>query len=282
MPPVSQSSLILVTGASGFLAVHVVKSLLRRGHRVRGTVRSAPKGEYLRDLFDPEFPGKFEYVIVKDIAQARAFDDAVKDVDGIAHTASPVVFSGPEDPPESLIKPAVAGTVGLLNSAQKFGSNVQRVVLTSSYAALLEPHDGPYEYSENDWNEYSIAEAYKAGPHAGVHKYRASKSLAERSFWNFISEQKPQFDGVSANPPFIYGPLLHEISSIDQLNLSTKLLWDKFAHELPEGELTAYAGNFIDVRDAAEVHADALEKAEAAGHRLVVSAGSVCHQDFCE
>lgn len=36
------------------------------GYKVRGTVRSADKGEYLRNLY--KGVGEFEYVIVEDIA----------------------------------------------------------------------------------------------------------------------------------------------------------------------------------------------------------------------
>jgi nucleoside-diphosphate-sugar epimerase len=65
MPSVS-SGKILVTGASGFIAVWVVKSLLEAGFSVRGTVRSEGKGEYLKKAFE-KYGEKIEYVIVEDI-----------------------------------------------------------------------------------------------------------------------------------------------------------------------------------------------------------------------
>jgi nucleoside-diphosphate-sugar epimerase len=37
---ITDDDLILVTGASGFIACHIVKQLLEKGYRVRGTVRS--------------------------------------------------------------------------------------------------------------------------------------------------------------------------------------------------------------------------------------------------
>lgn len=53
-----------MTGASGFIGAHTVKTFLDEGYSVRGTVRSTEKGEYLKDLFK----GKpFEYAIVEDI-----------------------------------------------------------------------------------------------------------------------------------------------------------------------------------------------------------------------
>ena len=53
----------MVTGASGFIASWIVKCLLEKGYSVRGTVRSAAKGDYLVSLFS----GKpFSYVIIPD------------------------------------------------------------------------------------------------------------------------------------------------------------------------------------------------------------------------
>jgi nucleoside-diphosphate-sugar epimerase len=69
MPSVS-SGKILVTGASGFIAIWVVKSLLEAGFSVVGTVRSENKGEYLKKTFE-KYGGKFEYVIVEDIEKVK-------------------------------------------------------------------------------------------------------------------------------------------------------------------------------------------------------------------
>ena len=59
---------VLVTGASGFFAAWVVKTLLEQGYYVRGTVRSTSKGDYLARLF-VDHADRFEYVIVEDMAK---------------------------------------------------------------------------------------------------------------------------------------------------------------------------------------------------------------------
>ena len=41
---------VLVTGASGYLGTHVVKTLLEAGHKVRGTVRSVKDEKKVRHL----------------------------------------------------------------------------------------------------------------------------------------------------------------------------------------------------------------------------------------
>lgn len=89
MPAIGPNSLVVVTGASGFLAVHCVHQLLERGHRVRATVRSDEKGQYLAQLFDKRHPGKFSFVIAEDLEHPGVFDEAVRDADAVLHTASP-------------------------------------------------------------------------------------------------------------------------------------------------------------------------------------------------
>lgn len=98
---------------------------------MRGSVRSAEKGEYLKALYAKEGLTSFEYVLVPDVEVEGAFDEAVKGIDGIEHTASPFHFNCTE--PDQLIKPAVQGTLGIMRSALK-EPKVQRIVITSSFA----------------------------------------------------------------------------------------------------------------------------------------------------
>lgn len=55
---------------NGFIAVWVVRTLLEKGFAVRGTVRSAAKGEHLKKTF-ASYGDKFEIVVVGDIAKVR-------------------------------------------------------------------------------------------------------------------------------------------------------------------------------------------------------------------
>ena len=40
--------------------------------------------------------------------------------------------------------------------------------------------------------------------------------------------EKPTFDLVVINPPMVYGPLRHSVSSIEDLNLSNTLIYKSF------------------------------------------------------
>ena len=94
MPPVAAPAKVLVSGANGFIAVWVVKDLLDAGYTVRGTVRSEAKGSHLLKTFKSAVDaGKLELIVVPDITEPGAFNEAVKGVDAIEHTASPFHFN---------------------------------------------------------------------------------------------------------------------------------------------------------------------------------------------
>jgi len=76
-----QGSLVLVTGATGYVASILVEQLLAHGYRVRGTVRDvkSDKASWMPGHFEKRYgPGKFEMVEVPDLAVKGSLDDAVK------------------------------------------------------------------------------------------------------------------------------------------------------------------------------------------------------------
>jgi NAD(P)-dependent dehydrogenase (short-subunit alcohol dehydrogenase family) len=79
-----QSDLVLVTGANGFIAQHVVDQLLAlpAGPRVRATVRSDGTAKQIASFYadNPLAKGRLEVVVIPDIAKPGAFNDAVKSV----------------------------------------------------------------------------------------------------------------------------------------------------------------------------------------------------------
>ena len=283
MPAIAKGSKVLVTGANGYIAIWVVRTLLEAGYAVRGTVRSQDKGAYLTDKFKA-FGDKFEFVIVKDIAEDNAFDEAVKGVDAVAHTASPFHFDA-EDP-QVLIRPAVKGTTGILHSIIKNGSAVKRVIVLSSCAAVSELHRDKI-FDENDWNEQSIIDVNEQGPKTfAPTKYRASKTLAEKAAWEIYNQHKGKvsWDLTVLNPPFVFGPTLHDVPSPSALNTSSKQMYNAI---LVEGSFTPEAlatqgSSYVDVRDLAEAHVRSFEREEAGGERIIISARTYVWQDFVD
>lgn len=153
--------------------------------------------------------------------QAGAFDEAVKGMDAIEHTASPYHFKAGD--PDELIVPALHGTTRVLESVLAHGTNVKRVVITSSVAAVLETQGTPRVFTEADWNEGSVVEVREKGVHASqAGKYRASKTLAEKAAWDFVEKNKGSisWDLVVLNPPMVFGPAIHEVGAPEALNES--------------------------------------------------------------
>ncbi len=72
-----ESELVLVSGASGYIAGFIIKQLLEKGYHVRGTVRGLPndkKYDYLRALA----PSKDALELVQaDLTSPKNWDNAV-------------------------------------------------------------------------------------------------------------------------------------------------------------------------------------------------------------
>ncbi|KAJ7635936.1 NAD-P-binding protein [Mycena rosella] len=276
--PAITSGKVLVSGANGYIAVWVVRTLLEEGFSVRGAVRSAEKGKHLSELFAP-YGDKFELAIVPDITAPGAFDEAVQGVDAIEHTASPFHFQA--DDPAELLEPAIKGTVGILESARKYGKDVKRVVVTSSCAAVMNISTEPQVLSELDWNDQAVKEVEERGRAASAGaKYRTSKTLAERAAWDFVKTHKAEigWDLSVLNPPLVLGPILHAIASPTALNTSTRMMYDAFT--TPDG--AAGGGCWIDVRDLALAHVRALQRAAAGGERIIIAVGAFAWQDWLD
>ena len=85
-PLVAPGSKILVTGANGFIAIYVVQRLLQDGYSVRGTVRSASKGDHLKKVFS-EYGDKLELVVVDDFTKVRHRISSFQAIDAIKSTS---------------------------------------------------------------------------------------------------------------------------------------------------------------------------------------------------
>ncbi|KAG8853840.1 methylglyoxal reductase (NADPH-dependent) gre2 [Tulasnella sp. 330] len=284
MAPVSAPAKILVTGASGFIAVWVCKTLLDQGYQVVGTVRSSSKGEYLQNLFEKDGYGKdkFSFVIVEDMEKKGAFDQVVVGVDAVEHTASP--FHIQADDPQELIRPALKGTIGILESIKKNAPGIKRVVITSSTASIVH-EKASRTFDDTDWNVTSPNEVEQKGKNASQwHKYRASKVLAERAAWEFLKDNKDSiaFDLVTICPPLVWGPIIHEVKSIDALNTSIADFRKYMQPGKTEEDLLAHSGCWVDVRDVALIHALSLSNEKAGGERFLTSSGSFTYQDVLD
>lgn len=210
--------LVLLTGCTGFLGYIILTELLKRGYRVRAAVRSQTKAE--RVLAGPSIKAlaptgeQLSFVTVPDMTASGAYDDAVRGVTYIIHAASPIPTFGDGEPPaqdqleEALVKQALKGALGMLESAHvKAGGSVRRVVMTSSTVAVapFEVQIGQGTEPDRVWtSEDRIPVA--PGPYGfEFQAYAAGKAAVLNASEEFVHTRGTAFDLVSMTPSWIFG-----------------------------------------------------------------------------
>lgn len=250
---------VLVTGGSGFVGAHCVLALLEAGYSVRTTIRSPQRAADVRSQLAaggiPDAGDRLEFAVA-DLLDDAGWAEAVEGCRFVLHVASPFPMTEPKDPDE-LIRPAREGALRVLRAARDAG--VERVVLTSSYAAIGYGHAPTRQpFTEVDWTELDSGRPISA--------YVRSKTLAEHAAWDFMAKEGGDMQLATINPVGILGPVLGpDYSSSVAL---VKAVREGRLPRLPD----VYFG-VVDVRDVAGLHLLAMTKPEAAGERFLATAG---------
>lgn len=257
---------VLVTGTTGLIGAHVLDELLQRGHRVRGVTRSAAKAEQMLQARS-QYRNRLDFVTIEDLLSPDAFKEAVKEIDGIIHCASPVDYSV-TDVEEGLLKPAIGITKSIIQAAAS-APKIRRIVITSSFGAVFDASQGTrvgYTYTSADWSPVTFEEAKTSGPVVG---YRGAKKYAELAAWDYVREHKPHFDIAIICPTLVFGPVAHPLARMSDINESNAGVWAiASGKDIP----TARVPCWVDVRDVAKAHVEALVRPEASQKRFLVSA----------
>lgn len=210
-------TLVLVTGATGFVGWHVARKLLERGSRVRVLVRDPRR---LRELDGVE-------ASVGDLRDPESLESAVDGCSIVYHVAADYRLWARN--PSELYRSNVDGTRNLLAACRKAG--VERVVYTSTVGCIGVPEGG---IGDED-KPVSIGDM--TGP------YKRSKFMAEQVALEFARGGLPV---VIVNPTAPMGD--HDFKPTP----TGKLIVDFLRRAMP-----AYvdAGlNVVDVRDVARGH----------------------------
>ena len=276
MPPpqnlaIRPGSLVVVTGANGYIASHVVDQLLLAGYRVRATVRNVAKCAWMKDFFNGKHgsgSGSFELIEVPEMAAPGSFDQAVKGAVGLAHVATPVMASYD---PNSAIPLVVKGTLNALESAAK-EPTLKRVVITSSSTAAASPQPNvEFSMDESTWNETAVKAAWAPPPYEGLQRrldvYSASKTQSEQAAWKWMKEHNPHFVLNTVLPNANIGKVLSpEHQGYPSTAGWVKALWDGF--EGTEDLKFNPPQYFVNVQDNARVHVAALIFPDVQNERL--------------
>ncbi|HTJ57529.1 MAG TPA: NAD-dependent epimerase/dehydratase family protein [Devosiaceae bacterium] len=252
---------VLVTGISGFLGGHVALALLDSGYAVRGSVRDLARADKVRAaLKKHSASGRLDRleIVSLDLTRDEGWREAAEGCRFVQHVASPLALKAPKDRDE-LIGPAVGGTRRAL--AAGLAADVERIVLTSSIAAIVYGHDRnqPTPFTEADWSNPQGQ---------GVTAYSESKTRAELEAWTIMESLGRRSDLAVINPTVILGPLLDADPGFSGV----------MVQRLLNGSVPAAARFYfgvVDVRNVAEMHVRAMEIDTAGGRRFIASAGTL-------
>jgi len=237
---------VLVTGGTGFVGGWAIVELLKRGHRVRTTVRSLAKEAALRAAIATQVdPGDRLELVEADLNTDAGWPQAMAGCAYVLHIASPLGHGGDG----GLVETARDGTLRVLKAAVDAG--VRRVVLTSSTAACTPAKPVKRAIDETDWTD-------EAQP--DLSEYRLSKAVAERCAWEFMAGKATEL--VTLLPGAIFGPVL----SPDQ-DGSVDIIRRLLRGQPPAMPRLAF--NITDVRDLANLHVRAMDAPGAAGQRFI-------------
>jgi nucleoside-diphosphate-sugar epimerase len=229
-------SSILVTGGSGYLATHLIATLLRNGQPVRATVRSLEREPELRAAIRRGAGDDSGLqLVVADLVADDGWAAAADGCDEVHHVASPIPYGQPDNP-DDLIVPAREGTLRVLRAALDAGA--RRVVLTSSFAAIGYSPKAVRDYTEEDWTDPDTP---------GLAPYPRSKAVAERAAWDLMENDGRDTELVVVNPTFILGPTL--TTELRSSLLLTKAMIDGTMKLAPRQRF-----GVADVRDVADLH----------------------------
>ncbi|MEP7240003.1 MAG: NAD-dependent epimerase/dehydratase family protein [Devosia sp.] len=252
------AKLILVTGASGYVGKWCAVKLLETGYRVRGTVRSAAKGEQVRRTIaltlGPDALARLS-IVEADILSDAGWPAAMSGVDAVMHVATAIRADEPRDK-SLVIRPAIEGTARVLKFAHEAG--IKRLILTSSIATVGYGHGQTSGRRVYDETYFTNLEGMR-----WTWAYCTGKTRAEQAAWDYAGANGMELTTI--HPGAIIGPALDDDASV-----SVGMVSGLLQNATPALPSNGYS--IIDVRDVADMHVAALEKPEAIGQRYLATA----------
>jgi nucleoside-diphosphate-sugar epimerase len=252
-----KKQLVVVTGGSGFIAIHIILQLLQQGYAVRTTVRSLTKTALIKEMLTNGGWTDFQdlSVVPADLTHAQNWDQVMVGADYVIHVASPTPTLNFKNEAE-MIQPAINGVLYVLKAASK--AHVKRVVLTSAYGAIFAGHrDRTTPFTEDVWSDLTAK---------GVHPYQKSKTMSEQAAWEFMAQDHSGMTLATVNPVAVMGPVLASDYSHSNIQIYDLLMGRTKA--VPKVD-----SGYVDVRDVASLHLLAMTKPEAAGQRFLATTG---------
>ena len=235
----------LVTGAAGFIGSHVVKELLNENIEVRALLRPGESRKNL-DGLDVE-------IMEGDLLDKDTVGKAVKGVDTLFHLAA--VYAIWMKNWQGIYEVNMQGSRNLLWAALK--NNVDRVVYTSSIAALGVSPGKQISNEDTPFNQYDL------GNHYVLTKYLSQQEA--------LAFSENGLDLVVVNPGFPFGA--NDIAPTPTGQIIIDILNGVNRFSFNGGF------NIVDVRDVARGHVLAAKKGKT-GHKYILGNMNLAMPDF--
>ncbi|KAK2126390.1 hypothetical protein NOF04DRAFT_16419 [Fusarium oxysporum II5] len=253
MSSVPPGGLILITGANGYIASVAVHVFLQRGYRVRGTVRSITANTWMKTFFG----SNFELVQVPDISTPGAFDEALKDVNGVVHTAMNMDMN-PQN--QGVIGDTINSNLYLLEAAAKVPS-VKSVIDSTTW------NTDAIEKTAEPWDEQGNPRWH------GIVLYGAAKARGEQAAFAWVLENKPSFSFNTVVPNVNFGIA---ISPENMSYRSSAAVIDAVVKGYPDAPSILPSQWYVDVEDTVLLHLAALTLDDVDNERLLAFGGRYC------
>lgn len=271
----AQETLILLTGATGFIGFRTLVLALEAGYRVRCAIRDPRKESTI--VSKPTIKSlnlaqnSLTFTTVPDLTVPGAYTEAIRDVTDVIHVASPLPIVNPtgfQTAEETFIQPAVRGALEILEAAQRVGT-VRRVVITSSAVALIPvPFWRGLKLSTQTFDPASRVPTPE-GPFASSQEaYMASKVAQLNAVEEWMQKEKPKFSVITTHPSWVLGR--NDLAgTVDEMWAGT----NRFVLDIVVGNKfdALRVGACVHVDDVARAHVLALEKSVDGNPNFVLS-----------
>jgi nucleoside-diphosphate-sugar epimerase len=267
---------VLLTGGTGHIGFRTLREALEQGYTVRAVVRSTEKGESIRK--NPalgrikDLSSRLSFVVVPDLLAPDAFDGTLSGIKYIIHIASPLIGTVSGDLEEGFVKPAVQGTLSVLEAAKKAGG-VKKIVITSSAVAIVPTgvlvglQKGDKTYTADDRAD-DIPTPFPNEPVA----YVASKIAALKAAEAWVEKEKPDFDVIHIHPSYV-GGRNDQTRSIDDFTYGTNAYF--LSAVLGQSSTESRLASYVHVDDVAKAHIGSLSSSITGTQSFLLSnAGS--------
>ncbi|KAM3070404.1 hypothetical protein ACMFMG_010231 [Clarireedia jacksonii] len=255
---------ILLTGATGSLGASVLEQLLAADYKVYTVLRSSKKSQKFLEKKYPQHidNNTLEFIEIPDMTVPGVFDEGASKATYIIHVATPLSYSNFQ---EEMITPASIVDHNILTAAHK-STTVKRVVITGSVVSIMFPSRdlmAGKTFNEDDFNPIPLEDALKNV--YGAYSY--SKVTSEKLAWEFIKNEKPDFDLVVLLAPSITGRCIQEgfVPQKRALGGMGAIYREVFDKEEP-GFIYPWT---MDVDDVATIHVKALRDTTPGNQRYV-------------